>query len=773
MAAGLSLAMLGVTGDGLFDRVESGAPLATGSESNQADNLIADAQEYSQSVSLLVVNVDLQDPKQLAALTRAMNTLRGDLARIDGVAQIPGSGHPWVLDPLNPSFCADPAAPDPSLCALANAHAAALIAVDQHGLQLTVNIAKDLTAEQEVTAVEAVVSRLQQAQVDLPLQIPGAEVLAGGNQLIIDELIAQMKRDLALGELVALPVALIVMVVVFAGFLAAAMPIIGAITSIGVTLGLLWGLSYLTALHTSVVNVITALGLGLSIDYGLLMVSRFREEMARLQTTDQTGNSAGRRRMKPTERAIMATIPTAGRTVFYSAMTIAVCVAGLAAFQPELLRIFGLSGLIVVLMALATAITLVPAILTLLGERAAKASPLSRLPVIGRLLASDTTKVTAPRHHGKATATVAKAGRQTNGRGWLARLADWVQLRPWWVIGGVLLVLAALAVPVGHLEIRNYGVDMLPDTSPQRAFLAELEKNYPAYMPNDIVIVSTGGVDATNQWAREHLGSIDGAIPRPMSEDGLVAAQDNGFSRIQLSLGQLDPEGGEARQAVRQIRDLPMADLDLLVTGPAARLVDYQDELARGAPLAALIIVLAAFVLLYALTGSVVMPVKAIVTNSLSLLASLGVVTWIFQDGHLTGPLDFHQMAGLDSTIVVMLLIFGFGLAIDYEVFLISRIKEEWDADPDSRRAVSLGLQHSGRIITSAALIIVVVFIGFAAGKLLMIKQIGVGLAFAVTLDATLVRLLLVPATMTVLGKWNWWAPAPLRRLHQRFSRIG
>ena len=790
VVAGLAVAMLGVTGEALFDRVDSGAPVATGSDSARADHVIADGQDYSQNVNFLVTNVNLSDPETLNALARAMATLRADLAQIEGVAQIPGSGHPWVLDPLNPSFCADPSAINPTMCALENAHAAAMIAGDGQGIELTVNIAKDLDPDAEAQAVANVIGRMKLAQEELPQQVPGAKTLVGGTQLIVNELVSQMKTDLAVGEVVALPVAMIVMVVVFAGFLAAAMPIIGAIASITVTLGLLWVLSYVTDLHTSVINVITALGLGLSIDYGLLMVSRFREEMARLPATDQATDPGRGGRTERTQQAIMATIPTAGRTVFYSATTIAVCVAGLLAFDPSLLRVFGLSGLIVVLLALATAITLVPAILTLLGERAAKASPLTRIPGLRRLLGAGAreteskvkTKTTSSKTNTKAAN--GKTAKQADGSAaqtpanndpehrWLARLADWVQGRPWWVIGGVVLVLAVLAVPVGHMEIRNYGVDMLPDSSPQRAFLAELERNYLAFMPGDIQVLSLGGADATSQWAAENLEAIDGATPRPLGEDGRLAIQSVGYSVVQMSLGELDPEGAEARHAVRQIRALPQPDYELLVTGPAARLVDYQDELVSGAPLAALIIVLAAFCLLFAMTGSVFVPIKAIITNMLSLLASLGVVTWIFQDGNLTGLLNFHQMPGIDSTIVVMLLIFGFGLAIDYEVFLISRIKEEWDADPDPRRAVSLGLQHSGRIITSAALIIVVVFIGFAAGKLLMIKQIGVGLAFAVTLDATLVRLLLVPATMTVLGKWNWWSPPFMQAIHRQIARL-
>jgi RND superfamily putative drug exporter len=194
------------------------------------------------------------------------------------------------------------------------------------------------------------------------------------------------------------------------------------------------------------------------------------------------------------------------------------------------------------------------------------------------------------------------------------------------------------------------------------------------------------------------------------------------------------------------------------------------NQLGAGAPAAGAIVAATTLLLLFAMTGSVLIPIKALIANGLSLAACLGVVTWLFQDGHLAGLIGFTPMPGIESYIVVLLLIFGFGLAMDYEVFLISRIKEGWDAGLDSDAAVRFGLQRSGRIITSAALIIIVVFAGFAAGQLIIVKEIGVGLAIAVALDATFVRMLLVPATMTVLGRWNWWAPKWLARLHTRFN---
>ncbi len=207
-----------------------------------------------------------------------------------------------------------------------------------------------------------------------------------------------------------------------------------------------------------------------------------------------------------------------------------------------------------------------------------------------------------------------------------------------------------------------------------------------------------------------------------------------------------------------------------LVTGDAAELVDHKASIAERLPLALSLVMLGTLVLLFLMTGSIVVAVKAVVMNVLSLGATFGALVWVFQDGHLTGPLGFDSVGALDATIPLVIFIFAFGLSMDYEVFLLSRIREAWVETGDNRLAVRLGLQRSGRIITSAALLIVIVFAGFAMGGLLLVKQLGVGLAVAVIVDATIVRLLLVPATMSLLGRWNWWSPAPLRRLHQRFG---
>ncbi|MCL2804246.1 MAG: MMPL family transporter, partial [Micrococcales bacterium] len=628
LVAGWGLAVFGVTGEGIFDRVEDAAPHDPDSDSARADTILIEAQGYAESIFLMVTKVDLANPETLQKLAGALEPVRYEVGQIAGVARAEDGQAPWVIDPLNPSFCADPAAPDKLACALGNVAVMPWIAQDQRGLEMQVNIAQDPDPAVVAQATSDVVARLQQAAADLPGQVPGAEAIVGGSPLVIDELISQMESDMMTGEMLALPVALIVMVVVFAGFLAAAMPIIGALVSIGSTLGVLWAWSFAFAVDSSVINVVTALGLGLSIDYGLLVVSRYRQELTAIYAAGEPVPKAGpetktkvktltrgqlrnqqHSRAKPTHRAIVATMATAGRTVCYSAGTIAACVAGLMVFRPTILRIFGFGGLLVVLFALLTAVTMVPAVLVLLGDRLARPSPLVRLPFLRRLSGAMASK--------------------PSDTGLLSRLAGWVQRRPWYVIAGVLVILAGLSVPVWHMEVRNGGVDMLPADAVQRGYLDELTRNYPIYQPDDVLVVSLGSADATAQWAQEQLVGLKGVAPRPADQSGGIVREQTGYPTISLEVDRNDPAGPEARALVEAIRDLKQPDFEILVTGPAARLLDYQAALAAGAPWAALLIVVAAFVFLFMMTGSVLMPFKALITNSLSLLASLGVVTWL------------------------------------------------------------------------------------------------------------------------------------------------
>ncbi|UNX53252.1 MMPL family transporter [Georgenia sp. TF02-10] len=726
----LLLALTGLGGDGLFDRLRTGQPAVAGSESQEGMDILDAHAGTAEQVTLLVQDVDLTDPAVVAEVTEALTPAHEGLAGLAGVDQVVD---PFVL-PDGPS----------------NPAAAGLVAQDRDGFLLAVTLARGLTEDAEAAAHDAVVDRLDQVPGELAAVSPGANGITSSGILMAEDIVDQVKTDLVTGEVVALPVALLIMVLVFGGFLAAGLPLVGALASIAGGLGVLLGLSYLMDVDSFVINVVTVVGLGLSVDYGLLIVSRYREEVHRLTGETATGGAtaAGRRSRSRRRRnplvlaAVRTTVATAGRTVLFSAVTIAVAVAGLLLLTPEVLRSIAAAGVAVVILAVATAVALVPALLVLLGDRMLRRTVLSRVPGLRRV--------------------VAGLGDDAPDDGFFSRLARGVHARPWLVLLGSLAVLALLASPVTGMQMRSSTTELLPSGSAQRDYIAAVATDYPAAEAADLRVVTDGTAAEAGAWTEE-LAAVDGVA------EVRGPAELDGYTAVEVFLDAEDAGGAEASAVVHDVRDLD-PPFRTWVVGQAASQVDFNAALADGLPLAGGVIAVAVFVLLFLMTGSVLVPVKAILVNVLSLAASLGVTVWVFQGGHGADLLGITPVAGLESYVVAIVVAFGFGLAMDYEVFLLSRIKEFWDAGLDNDAAVERGLQHSGRIITSAAAIIVAVFAGFVAGDLLVIKQVGVALAVTVLIDATLVRMLLVPATMTLLGRWNWWAPAPLRRLHARLG---
>lgn len=716
--AGYGLAVLGVQGETLFDRVQTGSPGVAGAESTQGQELLADARTAGPSVTLVLDGVDPATPELGAALDPA----RADLAAVDGVAT--------VIDPLAlPQGAANPAA-------------APLLDEDGDGFLVVVELEPELGEAAQDEALAAVEGRLREVPADLAAVAPGVTGVVGAEHLVVEEITAQVEEDLRTGELVALPIALVVMVLVFGGFLAAAMPMAGALASIAGGLGSVLALTYVMDVEASVVNVVTVLGLGLSIDYGLLVVSRFREELHRRVDDDGGAGSRRRRGDGAVVAAVESTMATAGRTVAFSAVTVAIAIAGLLVFRPEILRAIAAAGLLVVLVAAATALTLVPALLTLAGRRLSGTGVLARLPGVRRVLA----RASDVRHE----------------EGSFSALAARVQRRPWWVMLGACAVLVVLALPVLRMDLRISGIELLPSGTVQREYVAALEEDYAGASAPAVTVVAATSLEEAAAWAQE-LEGLDGVAsvdpPAPTGSYVVLGVRPDSD----------DPGGDVAVDVVRQVRALD-APFERWVVGQAASQIDFTDALVDRAPLALTVVAVATLLLLFLMTGSVVIPVKALLTNTLSILASLGVLVWAFQDGHLEGLLGFTSTGGIETYVLALVVAFAFGLAMDYEVFLLARVKELHDAGHPTDEAVRLGLQRSGRIITSAAAIIVVVFAGFVAGELVVIKQVGFALAVAVVIDATIVRLLLVPATMTILDRANWWAPRPLRRLYERFA---
>ncbi|MGL4175088.1 MAG: MMPL family transporter [Dermatophilaceae bacterium] len=698
------VAALGAFGTpSLFDRLDSGEVVVDGENRDGRRVLEQAGSTGFGTYTLTVEGVDLTDPQVAAAATDAAQ-------RLTGLDRVVSAVNPFVVPGGSSSPSARPFLRDGD--------------PDAGGFATVVTFDPTNTAEQEATATAAVDTVFD----ELVREVEAESARRGGLRTLVDRIVEQVRIDAQRGEGIALPVSFLVMVVVFGGLLAASIPVFGAVASIAGALVSLLGFSYLFDLDASVVNVVTVLGLGLCIDYGLLVVSRFREEMRGLPRRTR------RVRPPPAHIALVAerTMERAGRTVIFSALTVAVSLAGLLVLDIDFVRAVSVAGVSVVLLALAVALTLIPA-LCVLGAH--------------RLL---------------------RAGVETSGdAGVFTRLARAVHGTPWLVIGLVTGVLVLLTVPATRMELTSSAAELLPKGTPEREFAVDLRDRYPLLAGAEVVVVTRGTPVAEVQaWAAD-------AASRPGVESvDPVRVLPGGVATVGFQTGDTGA-GAASRELTADLREGRPPFAQAWVVGQASGITDFRQTVADRALWAVGAVVLATLVLLFLMTGSVVIPVKALVMNVLSLGATLGVLVWVFQDGNLEGLLGFTSVGGVEATVPLLVLAFGFGLSMDYEVFLLSRIVELHAQGHDTRSAVTRGLQRSGRIITSAALLMVIVFAGFAAGDLLVLKQTGVALVLAVVIDATVVRMLLVPATMSVLGSANWWAPAPLRRLHERFGIVG
>ncbi len=689
-----SLALGAVTGRGLFDDLHSGDITAPG-QAKEAQELLIDAGGGDFATETLVVEgAAATNPFVRAKVARAVKRIHD----LDGVAHVV---NPLVL----PGGVHD--------------ERAAPLVRDEGGGRWGFVTIVEYEPDLEGARLERV-QRLVDVQLDQIVTGSWAQQSSRGSvEMLVGEVVDQLGADLTLGEGIALPVTFVVMVLVFGGFLAAGIPIVGAMASIGGAFASLWGFSHVIELDATVVNIVTVLGLGLCIDYGLLVVSRFREEMRALPTTDA----------EAVIEASGTTMDRAGRTVIFSAVTVAIALLGLLFFPAVFVRAAGAAGISVVLLCLAVATTLVPAMCALLARR-----------------------------------LLAKGAEHTGDHGIFSRLAKGVQRAPWLVIALVLAALVAMALPASRMTVTSSGIELLPTGSPQRTFFTELAHDYPDLAGPDVQLVTTADRSVVRQWAKGAATDLPGVDSVQVERVGKVDG------RQVLSVGLLtsdDALGPAPRALVDRLHAEP-PPFAAYIGGQAAGLSDLIDSILASAPWAITAVVLATFVLLFLMTGSVVVPLKALVMNVVSLGASVGVLVWVFQDGHLSGLLDFTSVGAVEITIVVLVLAFGFGLSMDYEVFLLSRIVELHEQGHPTDVAVRLGLQRSGRIITSAALLMVIVFSGFILARILAVKETGVALVVAIAVDASLVRMLLVPATMSVLGEWNWWAPRWMKALHRR-----
>jgi uncharacterized membrane protein YdfJ with MMPL/SSD domain len=571
-------------------------------------------------------------------------------------------------------------------------------------------------------------------QVEEGLDAPGLTTQVGGGLAIDRDINERVSSDIATAEAISMPILLVLLVVIFGSVAAAGLPLAIGVTAILGAFTALRALTYATDVSIFAVNLVTIMGLGLAIDYGLFVVSRFREEI---------------RRQPSVEAALARTMATAGRTVAVSGITVAVSLAGLLIFPQVFLRSMGFGGIAAVLIAMVAALTLLPALLGMLGPRV---DALSLRPLLRRVF----------RRSPAAT---------TSEHGAWARIAHSVMRRPVVYTGAVVALLLTLALP--FLRVQFGGIDerVLPEGTESRVVTETIDADFPSDVPTPITAVVTlpDPVDSPAGGS-----ALQAYVDRVADVDGVQGAQVTGAegetARVAVAYDG-DPIGEGAQDLVAAVRDVPAPDGgEVLVGGQTATLVDLLDSLADLLPWMAVMVVAATFVLLFLAFGSLVLPVKAVVMNVLSLGASFGALVWIFQDGNLSGVLGFTPTGTIEATQPILVLAIVFGLSMDYEVFLMSRIREQYDLTGDNTRAVAAGLQRTGGIITSAALLLLVVIGAFSLSGITFIKMIGIAMLIAVVIDATVVRTLLVPATMRLLGRVNWWAPGPLGRVYARYG---
>ena len=593
-------------------------------------------------------------------------------------------------------------------------------------------------AEEDPARVETIEMVLEEFA---GLERDGITVGLAGPEPVFAAIGETIEGDLVRAEAIAVPLTLLLLLFVFGGVVAAGLPVlVGAVSVFGAFM-VLWTVTQFTDVSIFSINLVTALGLGLAIDYSLFIVSRFREERARGRSVDD---------------AIVRTVETAGRTVAFSAITVAISLSALLIFPLYFLRSFAYGGIGVVVVAMVISVVSLPALLAVLGPRVESLKLFHRRDV-------------------------------RVGEGVWHRLATGVMRRPGAVAIAGVSVLLALGVPFLGVEWGVPDDRVLPESTEVRQQSDILRNDFDSSEGDAFAIVATGGADeasiagyATAVSQVPGVARVDSAVGRFV--DGAIVLVDPAlvqFDPTASASGQatwfnvvpdVEPISPEAERMIGEVRALDAPFAETLVGGASAALVDSKSAIFSLVPYAAGIIVVATFVLLFLMFGSLLVPVKAIVLNALSLTATFGLMVWVFQEGNGADLLGFTPTGLTDISMPILMFCVAFGLSMDYEVFLLSRIKEEYDTTGDNDLAVVVGLEKTGRLVTAAALLLSITFFAFATSGVTFIKLFGLGLAVAVLVDAFIVRSTLVPALMKLAGDWNWWAPAPLRRLHDRFG---
>jgi len=696
------LLLMGTVGGGVFDKLKGGGFDDPKSESSTALKLLDKQFDTGPANVVLVLTSTNGGTVDGAQMTAAGNTLAQTLQGVQGIDANDTVSY-WSTGSTS------------------------LASVDQQrGLILT-------RATGDEDAVNKTVERVHSAIKNAP---PGVTVQVAGQGEFFNQLSTTIEDDLAKAESIALPITLILLVLIFAGFRAASLPLAVGIISIFGAFGVLFVLTQVTSVSIFALNLITALGLGLAIDYSLFIVSRFREELAQGSSVDD---------------AIRTTVNHAGRSIAFSGLTVAVSLSALLIFPLYFLRSFAYAGIGVILVAMLTSLVLLPAVLKIMGNKL------------------------APKAKAKAM------GRKVDDNIW-GRLAHKAMKRPGAVIVGVGLLLVLFGAPFLGISFGQPDDRVLPPGSEIRKVSDTLRTEFSSTESDAFPIVATSPATAADVTAYAvavsklpSIGRVDAVDGRYV--DGVqVAPADPSLAKLGNGdevwfnvVPKIEPISTQAETMIKEIRSVDTG-FATKVAGQSAALVDSKEAIFSKIPLAAGIVALATFVLLFMMFGSILVPIKAIVLNVLSLTMTFGLMVWVFQEGHLSGFFNFTGTGLTDTSEPILMFCIAFGLSMDYEVFLLSRIKEEYDRTGNNEASVATGLARTGRIVTAAAVLLSVTFFAFATSGVTFIKMFGVGLGVAVLVDAFIIRATLVPALMKVAGKANWWAPRPLKAVYDRFG---
>ena len=692
-------------------------------ESRAALSLVGEELDFTESSITLVFSsdsLDVDDPAYAEAMERAVAPLRQlpEVVRVVTYYTVPGD-----------TFVAD----------------------DRRTTYAFVEL--DASVDEAVDLVEPIRSRLGETELDV--------WVTGGIALFAD-LGTYSERDLQRAELITIPLLAILLLLVFGSVVAAGLPVAMGALSVVTTLALVFVVAQATDMSIFVLNIASFLGLGMAVDYSLLMVSRFREELQRADTVAS---------------AVVTTIETSGKAIVFSAGTSVIALSGLLFFDMMMMRSLGVGGITVILFSMLIALTLLPALFAVLGHR------VDRLSIWRR--------------------------RTARGGFWFT-LSQWVMRHPIAVIIPTTAFLVLLGLPFLNVNLGSPWASILPEEAESRQGQGLVDERFGPGELSQVIIVessptstlSPGNIAANLEFVERmendprvvRVDSIFGAEPRmtweqfialsglsgstpAVSDEALTAFNELVSDDLRTQMVRIvpshSPTADETKALVSDIRASPPGgDMTALVTGITADQLDNVDSMYSDFPRVIVYVVIVTYVALLLLFRSVILPLKAVVLNALSILASFGALVFVFQQGNFEGLLGFTADGTTEATVPILVFSVVFGLSMDYEVFLLSRVKEEYDRTGDNTRAVAVGMERSGRIITSAAAILIVVSAGFATGDILIIKALGLGTAIAVLVDSTIVRALLVPALMRVMSRLNWWAPRWMRTLPGNWGRF-